>query len=488
MYDEPVAVPILDLLDSQMMTQYISAAREQYNQALQEQKEFAKEFGDIYSPSYNLNKAYYDATKGAVNKAMDYLYQNGIDPVRSAEGRAYIAKVIRERPYADLAKWKMEADNMKTYQKAAAEMVASGRLTQDQLDWQMDKQGLNYDTFDPYSQSWNALSPTKMDSLEDLTKLNFSMLKPSDLTKEQVESMGYKYDPYNDYTGITNQMLVDTAGQAIPNVMSSTYGEYYYDKAKRELQQAGVQNPTDDQIKSHLQNTVAGLWSGKVTIDHEPNKYKLIDYQTAKENWLDAQKTARDTAAQKEILNMKSSLKGGGSGTNGEPTVFDLADARVGNAVWGQPQSDYEKAGIALADPGATWQTSNSTTHYDADGNQVKDDAKTARTITQKRTTVTFTDNGSVHYANNGAFTRAKNMGHKYKGSRLYNTPEPAKITADITGGLTKNQDNGRYYVKGTVVQLGNSTTRKGVGDKIWIEVTPGFQGTPSSKANNTDD
>ena len=56
MYDEPVAVPIIDLLDSSMMSQYISAAREQYNQALQEQKEFAKEFGDLYSPSYNLNK------------------------------------------------------------------------------------------------------------------------------------------------------------------------------------------------------------------------------------------------------------------------------------------------------------------------------------------------------------------------------------------------------------------------------------------------
>lgn len=99
MYDEPVAVPIIDLLDSNMMSQYISAAREQYNQAVQDQKEFAKEFGELYSPSYDLNKAYYDQTKGRVNKAIDYLYQNGIDPLRSAEGRAYIQKIIRETPY-----------------------------------------------------------------------------------------------------------------------------------------------------------------------------------------------------------------------------------------------------------------------------------------------------------------------------------------------------------------------------------------------------
>ena len=89
MYDEPVAVPILDVLDSRMMSQYISAAKEQYNQAIQEQKEFSKEFGDLYSPSYSLNKLYYDKTKGRVNDALNYLYKNGIDPLRSAEGRAY---------------------------------------------------------------------------------------------------------------------------------------------------------------------------------------------------------------------------------------------------------------------------------------------------------------------------------------------------------------------------------------------------------------
>jgi hypothetical protein len=37
---------------------------------------------------------------------LDYLYQNGIDPLRSAEGRAYIAKIIRERPYAEIANLK----------------------------------------------------------------------------------------------------------------------------------------------------------------------------------------------------------------------------------------------------------------------------------------------------------------------------------------------------------------------------------------------
>ena len=68
MYDEPVAVPIIDLLDSSMMSQYMSAAREQYNQAIQDQKEFAKEFVQLYGPNSNVNKQFYDITRLSVNK------------------------------------------------------------------------------------------------------------------------------------------------------------------------------------------------------------------------------------------------------------------------------------------------------------------------------------------------------------------------------------------------------------------------------------
>ena len=96
MYDEPVAVPIIDLLDSSMMSQYISAAREQYNQAVQDQKEFAKEFGELYGPNANINKQFYDYTRGAVNKDLDYLYQNGIDPLRSAEGERIQQRLLEK--------------------------------------------------------------------------------------------------------------------------------------------------------------------------------------------------------------------------------------------------------------------------------------------------------------------------------------------------------------------------------------------------------
>ena len=480
MYDEPVAVPILDVLDSGMMSQYISAAKEQYNQAMQEQKEFSKEFGDLYSPSYSLNKLYYDKTKGRVNDALNYLYKNGIDPLRSAEGRAYIAKVIRETPYADIAKWKSDADNMKTYQKAAAAMIADGKLTQDQLDWQMQKQGLSYDKFDPYNQNWNQLAPTKMDTLEDLTKIPYSVLKPSNLTKQQVESMGYKYDHLNDYVGITDQMIKDTAGQSIPSVMSTASGQYYYDKAKQQLQQAGVTNPTDEQVKSQLQNTVAQLWEGKRTLSWDPNKYKMLDYQNRLEDQLDAKKSARDLANQKALIDYKYSDDvrrinnnvGGGSSDSNYKTIFDAAREHPYTPIT-TSIDDLRANGVTLADPDAKWNEYNQS--------QSSGDGTNKQTQSTKQQVITVNDGKYV--ARSGAFDRLNRGVSDHVNYGLYKKPR-GKITATVTSGPTYNKKLNKYYIKANVISVNNNRSAGMVGESIWVEVKPGYIGKAPNKAN----
>lgn len=440
MYDEPVAVPIIDLLDSNMMSQYISAAREQYNQAVQEQKDFAKEFGDLYSPSANLNKAYYDQTKGRINAGLNYLYQNGIDPLRSAEGRAYIAKIIRETPYDKISKWKADADNMKTFQKAAASMVAEGKLTQDQLGWQMQKYGLDYDKFDPYTQSWNTLAPTKMDTLEDLTKIPYSVLKPSNLTQQQVEAMGYKYDPKNDYTGITDQMIMDTAGKAIPSVMSTAAGEYYYDKAKQQLQQAGVTNPTDDQVKQQLQGTVAQLWEGKKNIAWDPNKYSLLDHQNA----------------------LSSSRSGRGSKPKNLWTIFDVAYNNPGQSAGLGTTDDYQKEGVAFSDPGVQ--------------------VRRVKNHGEYQTIVTFKI-GDAHPVKRGGFKSDGTTTPPWKKAM-----KGKQVNATVMGGLTYNAKTGKYYVR---CKFDNSSKQSdeilrewtGV-TEFWLPVNETHKGSPSNTEN----
>ena len=223
MYDEPVAVPIIDLLDSSMMSQYISAAREQYNQAVQDQKEFAKEFGELYGPNANINKQFYDYTRGAVNKGLDYLYQNGIDPLRSAEGRAYIAKIIRERPYAEIANLKAQNESMKTYQKYRAEAMRNGTYDPDFEKFVLG--GKTLESWDPSTDGvWTREAPSKYSSLKDWTSNLFDNMQ-LEYDPELTKQAGGMYQVYSKSPKKMQQIL----DANIKDMAKSDLGKYYLD-------------------------------------------------------------------------------------------------------------------------------------------------------------------------------------------------------------------------------------------------------------------
>ena len=257
MYDEPVAVPIIDLLDSNMMSQYISAAREQYNQAVQDQKEFTKEFGELYGPNANINKQFYEQTRGAVNKGLDYLYQNGIDPLRSAEGRAYIAKIIRERPYAEIANLKAQNESMKTYQRYRAEAMRNGTYDPDFEKFVLG--GKTLETWDPSTDGmWTRESPSKYSSLKDWTSNLFDNMQ-LEYDDEATKKAGGMYQVYSKSPKKMQQILDSN----IKDMSKSELGRYYINmyggdiealKAdiidrNREYTQVDIR---PDQVKLHL--------------------------------------------------------------------------------------------------------------------------------------------------------------------------------------------------------------------------------------------
>lgn len=221
MYDEPVAVPIIDLLDSNMMSQYISAAREQYNQAVQDQKEFAKEFGELYGPNANINKQFYEQTRGAVNKGLDYLYQNGIDPLRSAEGRAYIQKIIRQRPYAEIANLKAQNESMKTYQRYRAEAIRNGTYDPDFEKFVLG--GKTLESWDPSTDGiWTKEAPSKYSSLKDWTSNLFDNMQ-LEYDDEATKKAGGMYQVYSKSPKKMQQILDSN----IKDMTKSELGRYY---------------------------------------------------------------------------------------------------------------------------------------------------------------------------------------------------------------------------------------------------------------------
>jgi hypothetical protein len=70
-------------------------------------KEFQKDYGDFYSPIQKdmdwYNKNIINGSRDVINN----LYDKGIDPLRSAEGRAAISRWINNIPTGDVNKLKM---------------------------------------------------------------------------------------------------------------------------------------------------------------------------------------------------------------------------------------------------------------------------------------------------------------------------------------------------------------------------------------------
>lgn len=482
MYDEPVAVPIVDLLDSNMMQMYVNAAKGEYERAYNEQKEFAKEFGELYSPSDSLNKAYYDQTKGRINQGINYLYQNGIDPLRSAEGRAYIAKLMREIPYAKIANWKSDAENMKTYNKSAAALMAEGKYDKDYADYMLEQQGLKpMDQFDPYGdQRWTTLSPVEYKPLDALTKTYGDAIKPTLLTANDVTSLGEKYDPNNDYMGISYNQINSAADKAASALATSPQGRFEMQRIKSKMIEQGL-NPTDADVQKVFAGKIAAGFGTKAGIQAmDANKYKYAKYQSDLQDELDRKKTSRDLQLYKDKLQadrddqvMRYKLGLPASSSGWYTTIFDIAKRNPGQAT----STDINKLrdnGVTLADPSGTW---DETTQR-----QKQKDEKTGASQTESRKVqrITITDGDTV--VKSGNFKAFQDKG-KIVPKGLYKKPGH-KIEAEVTSGPVYNKKLNKYYIKATVTAVNDNFQNGEVGKSIWVEVVPGYMGKASNKAN----
>lgn len=450
MYDEPVAVPIIDLLDSSMMSQYISAAREQYNYAVQEQKEFAKEFGELYSPSSDLNKAYYDQTKGRVNKAMDYLYQNGIDPLRSAEGRAYIQKIIREAPYEKIANWKSDAENMKLYNKAAASLAAEGKYDKEYADWTLAQQGLpTMDKFDPYGDDrWTAISPVKYQDIEEFSKPYGDSIKPGLLTKQDVEALGYTYDAKNDYMGISGQQISNAATKAAQAMKATPQGQFEIQRIKNQMTAQGL-NPTEADAEKAFAGKIASGWGTKIGVQAmDANKYAYAKYANELADQLDAKKTARDLNNQLTVLKKQHEynvLEGKGSKNSKNLTIFDIARAQPNTSAGLTMDSDYGKNNVSF---NKNVKISKFPQKDGAPGyTQAKFNTRDVKPVIMKRGT-----NNPVYWK----YTKTDD------------------VKAKVIGNLTYFPKLNGYYIQCDVQQVNGKQVKPGEGvvSECWIPVT----------------
>lgn len=349
-YEEATIVPAMDLYDSGMMQQYIAAAREQYQQGQKDLDDFYKTYGDFLSPSQADMNYYYDNTIGRVRDMFNYAQNNGVDLLRSAEGRALVANVIRNVPYGKLAAMRQNAKKLEAWQTLAAQMKANGTYGSDEFQ-KFVNGGVLPNDFSTLDANGNIVmfendAPTRFQTLNEATADWFKGRTPHELTKSQVEGMGMKYDPRYKYTGFDYNDLLKTAGSQTQGWESSPIGQWYYEQARKKVAAAGG-NPDDaTKVQDQLNQDVAQAnmrWL--VSPTSKADEFAVSDHNDAlqrgrmklQHDW-DVADAATKHGYDMELAGLKASTKG----NKGKGTVVGI-DAN-GNPVYSTDIPPYGAA------------------------------------------------------------------------------------------------------------------------------------------------
>lgn len=179
-YDNIDPLPIRDLYNSNIMLAAINAAKDQYDTARQDLKDFKKEYGDFYSPISSDNDWYFNNVTGKVQKEIDRLYSAGIDPLRSAEGRTAVRNVINSINTGAIANKKRAALAAEQYVKSRDALIKANMFNPE-----YERQMLGGQSFEEWDGSlgdWKATSASPYLDYEQKYGHLF-------------DKMGYEYDP-----------------------------------------------------------------------------------------------------------------------------------------------------------------------------------------------------------------------------------------------------------------------------------------------------
>ena len=244
--DQWIQLPTKDIYDTNMMLAAVQAAKDMYEKGVKQLEDFNKTYGDFYSPISKDMEWYNQNVTGKVRDTINDLYAQGIDPIRSAEGRAVLQRLIYSMPTGTINALKTNATNYQEYLKNKAELQAKGLYDKDQDDFIAALQGLpseqGFSTVNPDGSvnMWGRLSPTQKMTLHDLIDPTVDNIKPGELTADEVRAFGDPYDPRRRYKGVSERMLDDAIRAGIPQIQGSPYYTYFRDLAEKQVQSAGV--------------------------------------------------------------------------------------------------------------------------------------------------------------------------------------------------------------------------------------------------------
>lgn len=288
-YDKAAQIPLMDLYDTQMILASVNAARDMYEKGLQQMKDFRKDYGDLMFSNDSYQNWYNNEFD--INKFVDGLYKQGIDPVRSQEGRAMLSQYINSRNYGELAKRRAWDANMQAYKKSIADNIR--KYDPEFETWRIGGDINNWGDR-PFTQS----SIVPYENLQEMTLPSFSTIKPHLLTtKEAIKKLGEDYNPRNTYKGITREDMEQVMGEWMPGVRNDVLFQYQRELAKRDLIREGYDNPSEDQIDNKLvQNAITSNAGIMTPLEEKADEWEMLRQEHQYAIALENQRAANDAA------------------------------------------------------------------------------------------------------------------------------------------------------------------------------------------------
>lgn len=235
-YDQWVPLPTKDLYDTQLMLASINAAKDMYDKAEKKLDAFGVKYGDFQSPIKKDVDWWNNNVIAPVQNKINEAYANGIDLLRSPQGRLYLSQITNRLPYGDMAKVKQSAKAAEKYQDAVQKLQISGLYNPEIEKYEgkslgeystLGENGVNADGI------WNRMSPTPYENLGKFTEDYFKNVKPS---SRNITRNGNQVA----ISEVTEQQLRKIAEDHFDDLVNTPQGQLMY---KRELDRAGG-NPT----------------------------------------------------------------------------------------------------------------------------------------------------------------------------------------------------------------------------------------------------
>lgn len=295
----------------QAQDQYANALYRDYVRGLEDMKEFNKEYGNFITPILADQEWYNKNVINKVRGTIQRMYEAGIDPTRSVQGRAAISQLINSIDVGSVNKLRSSRDAANEYIKNRGLLEAKGLYNADLEERYLGHDLSRWDTIGG-GQIWDRTSPVEAKTLKELTESWYNNRTPEILTPEDVKSLGLQYEKGYDYTGFADRHLLNIAAGETPGWTGSVYSDYFRDLAERKVAASGRPYTKAD-VERQLQQDVATANREYKGATREANPFALDDYRTSNDIRAHGSKAAIDHYY-KTLENGDGDGNGGGSG------------------------------------------------------------------------------------------------------------------------------------------------------------------------------